>query len=207
AALAPGAVQLHEAAPGNHALTYEDGDAEAVDRAFADVAKTSTLRIRSQRLVGSPLELHGCVAAPHPEREVTVLHTPTQGMLGMRASLHAVTGWPAASIEVAAQDVGGSFGIRGGTFSEQVLAMLASRRLGRPVKWVASRSELFVGEWHGRALTLQGSVALDAQGNILALRFEHETDLGAYSCYWGSLIGTRNLSVTMGGVYRVPALH
>jgi len=207
AALAADAVQLHDAAPGNLAMTFEDGDRDAVDRAFAGAAMTSTLRIRSQRLVGSPLELRACVAAHDAARDVTVVYTPTQGMLGMRSSLHAVTGWPAESIEVVAQDVGGSFGIRGGTFSEQVLAMLAARRLGRPVKWVATRSELFVGEWHGRALDLQGSVALDAQGNILALRFEHEADLGAYSCYWSSLIGTRNLAVTMGGVYRVPALH
>jgi len=207
AALAADAVQLHDDAPGNVALTYEDGDRDAVDRAFAGAAMTSTLRIRSQRLVGSPLELRACVAAHDPARDVTVVYTPTQGMLGMRSSLHAVTGWPTESIEVVAQDVGGSFGIRGGTFSEQVLAMLAARRLGHPVKWVATRSELFVGEWHGRALDLQGSVALDAQGNILALRFEHEADLGAYSCYWSSLIGTRNLAVTMGGVYRVPALH
>ena len=206
-ALAAGAVQLHEAAPGNLALTYEDGDSEAVERAFAAAAMTSTLRIRSQRLIGSPLELRACVAAHDTARNVTVVHTPTQGMLGMRSSLHAVTGWPQESIEVVAQDVGGSFGIRGGTFSEQVLVMLAARRLGRPVKWVATRSELFVGEWHGRALTLQGSIALDKEGNVLALRFEHEVDLGAYSCYWSSLIGTRNLSVTMGGVYRVPALH
>ena len=207
AALAADAVQLHDAAPGNLALTYEDGDRAAVDRAFAAAAMTSTLRIQSQRLVGSPLELRACVAAHDAARDVTVIHTPTQGMLGMRSSLHAVTGWPHESIEVVAQDVGGSFGIRGGTFSEQVLVMLAARRLGRPVKWVATRSELFVGEWHGRALTLQGSIALDKDGNILALRFEHEADLGAYSCYWSSLIGTRNLSVTMGGVYRVPALH
>ena len=206
-ALAADAVQLHDAAPGNLALTYEDGDRQAVDRAFATAAMTSTLRIQSQRLVGSPLELRACVAAHDAARNVTVVHTPTQGMLGMRSSLHAVTGWPNESIEVLAQDVGGSFGIRGGTFSEQVLVMLAARRLGRPVKWVATRSELFVGEWHGRALTLQGSIALDQDGNILALRFEHEADLGAYSCYWSSLIGTRNLSVTMGGVYRVPALH
>jgi carbon-monoxide dehydrogenase large subunit len=207
AALQPGAAQLHNGAPGNLALTFEDGDAIAVDRAFARAAKTSTLRIVSQRLIGSPLELRACLAVHDQERDVTVIHTPTQGMLGMRSSLHAVTGWSAASIEVAAQDVGGSFGIRGGTFPEQVLTMLAARRLGRPVKWVSSRSELFIGEWHGRALTLKGSVALDEADKILALRFEHEADLGAYSCYWGSLIGTRNLAVTMGGVYRVPALH
>ena len=207
AALAADAPQLHESVPGNLALVFEDGDEDAVDQAFSRAAKVSTLRIRSQRLVGSPLELRACVAAHDPERGVTVIHTPTQGMLGMRASLHAVTGWPDTAIEVAPRDVGGSFGIRGGTFPEQVLTMLAARTLGRPVKWVASRSELFIGEWHGRALTLQGSVALDAAGDILALRFEHETDLGAYSCYWGSLIGTKNLAVTMGGVYRVPALH
>ena len=198
---------MHEGIARNLALTFEDGDREAVDQAFARAAMTSTLRIRSQRLVGSPMELRACLAVHDRERNVTVIHTPTQGMLGMRSSLRAVTGWPASSIEVVAQDVGGSFGIRGGTFSEQVLTMLAARQLGRPVKWVSSRSELFIGEWHGRALTLEGSVALDADGNILALRFDHEADLGAYSCYWGSQIGTKNLAVTMGGVYRAPALH
>ena len=206
-ALAPGAAGLHDGVPGNLALTFEDGDGEAVARAFAGAAMTSTLRISSQRLIGSPLELRACLAVHDAARDVTVIHTPTQGMLGMRASLQAVTGWPAERIEVAARDVGGSFGIRGGTFSEQVLTMLAARRLGRPVKWVSSRSELFIGEWHGRALHLEGSVAMDAQGNFLAFRFDHAADLGAYSCYWGSLIGTRNLAVTMGGVYRVPALH
>ena len=206
AALQPGAIELHEGVAGNLALTFEDGDREAVARAFARAALTSTLRIKSQRLIGSPLELRACLAVHDSERDVTVIHTPTQGMLGMRGSLRAVTGWPATSIEVVAQDVGGSFGIRGGTFSEQVLTMLAARELGRPVKWVSSRSELFIGEWHGRALNLEGSIALDAQGNILALRFNHEADLGAYSCYWGGQIGTKNLAVTMGGVYRVPAL-
>ena len=86
-ALAADAVQLHDAAPGNLALTYEDGDRQAVDRAFATAAMTSTLRIQSQRLVGSPLELSACVAAHDAARNVTVVHTPTQGMLGMRSSL------------------------------------------------------------------------------------------------------------------------
>ena len=206
AALAPDAPLLHDHVPGNLGLVYQDGDPDAVERAFAAAAMTSTLSLCSQRLVGAPMEPRACLAAHDAARGVTVLHTPTQGMLGMRASLHAVTGWPADSIEVAPDDVGGSFGLRGGTFSEQVLAMLAARRLERPVKWVATRSELFLGEWHGRALQLRGEIALDAQGSILALRFDHQVDLGAYSCYWGSHIGTRNLAVTMGGVYRVPAL-
>jgi aerobic carbon-monoxide dehydrogenase large subunit len=107
---------------------------------------------------------------------------------------------------VIAQDVGGSFGLRGGTQSEQVLLMIAAKKLGRPVKWTATRSELFIGEWHGRALTLDGQVALDADGKILAIRFADTVDIGAFTCYLGSFIGSKNISVTMGGVYAVPAL-
>ena len=167
----------------------------------------TTLRVHSQRLVGSPMEPRACLAHHDAARGKTVVHTPTQGMHGMLGTLAAMSGWPAESIEVVAQDVGGSFGLRSGAASEQAVLMLAARTLGRPVKWVASRSELFIGEWHGRALTLEGSVALDAEGRILAIRFDDQVDLGAYSCYWAGFIGTRNLSVTMGGVYRVPALH
>src|SRR5690606_919076 len=98
----------HDAAPRNLSMTFQDGDAEAVTRAFERAARTSTLKIRSQRLVGSPMELRACVAAHDGARNVTVVHTPTQGMLGMRSSLHAVTRWPVESIEVVAQDVGGS---------------------------------------------------------------------------------------------------
>jgi carbon-monoxide dehydrogenase large subunit len=206
-AKALGAPLLHAAVPGNLSLDFEHGDAAAVQAAFEAAACRTTLRVASQRLAGSPLEPRATVARHDAARDVTVVYTPTQGLPGMLGSLVGVTGWPAAQIEVVAQDVGGSFGLRGGTFSEPPLLMLAARRLGRPVKWVASRGELFTSEWHGRALALEGSIALDAQGRILAIRFDDEADLGAYNCYWGAFIASRNLAVTMGGVYRVPALH
>lgn len=207
AAAASDATRLHDTVPGNLALTFEAGDRAAVDAAFAKAHRTSRLRIASQRLAGAPMELRACVALHDAARNVTRVHTPTQGMLGMRSGLAAVTGWPIDSIEVVAQDVGGSFGLRGSPTSEHALCMLAARKLGRPVKWVATRSELFSGEWHGRALVLNGEIAIDADDRILAIRFDDEVDLGAYSCLFGSFIGTRNLSVTMGGVYKVPALH
>ena len=207
AAVRTGAPLLHEAVPGNVALDYEHGDARKVEEAFARAAHVTTLRVHSQRLVGSPMEPRAGLAFHDASRGKTVVYTPTQGMNGMLGTLAAISGWPAESLEVVAQDVGGSFGLRSGAASEQAVLMLAARKLGRPVKWVASRSELFIGEWHGRALTLEGSVALDAGGRILAIRFDDRVDLGAYSCYWAGFIGTRNLSVTMGGVYRVPALH
>lgn len=207
AALAEGAPQLHEAAAGNVSVVYESGDSAAVDAAFARAAHVTRLRVESQRLAGVPLEPRACLAAYDPQRDRYTIYTPTQGMLGMRQSLTAITGYDASRIEVVAQDVGGSFGLRGGPYPEHALVMLAARRLGRPVKWVGSRSEVFLSDWHGRALVLDAAVALDADGNILALRYENQADLGAYSCYFQSMIGTRNLTVTMGGPYRVPALH
>jgi carbon-monoxide dehydrogenase large subunit len=85
--------------------------------------------------------------------------------------------------------------------------VLASRNLKRPIKWVGTRSEIFLSDWHGRALALDGEIALDGSGKILAIRFHDQVDLGAYNAYMSTFIGTRNLSVTMGGVYQVPALY
>ncbi len=205
-AFAAGAPQLHDDAPGNLSLDFQAGDAAATDAAFRAARFTTRHRIHSQRLVGAPMELRASLVDYNAVTGQYKVYTPTQGMLGMRASLSGVSGVPIADIEVIAQDVGGSFGLRGGTQAEQILLMMAAKKLGRPVKWTSTRSELFVGEWHGRALTLEGEVALDKDGKILAIRFVDTVDLGAYTCYWGSFIGSKNISVTMGGVYKVPAL-
>jgi aerobic carbon-monoxide dehydrogenase large subunit len=206
-ALSTGVAAIHAHAPGNIAMDFEAGNAAAAEAAFAAAKFKTTHRIHSQRLIGAPMELRACMASYDASADRYQVYTPTQGMLGMRGTLSAVSGLPADKIEVIAQDVGGSFGLRGGTYSEQVLLMLASKKLARPVKWTASRSELFVSDWHGRALTLEGHLALDAEGKILAIRFKDTIDLGAFNCYWGAFIGSKNVSVTMGGVYRVPALH
>jgi carbon-monoxide dehydrogenase large subunit len=207
AARAPGAPLVHDSVSGNLSLLFEAGDAAAVNAAFARAAHVTTLDMHSQRLVGAPMEPRGCLAAWDAATDRYTVYTPTQGMLGMRASLSQVSHIPQDRIVVIAEDVGGSFGLRGGPAAEQLLLMIAARTLGRPVKWTASRSELFVGEWHGRALRLKGRMALDAEGRILAIDWEDQADLGAYTCYFQSFIGTRNLSVTMGGVYDIPALH
>lgn len=205
-AMADDAVQLHANVSHNTSLEFENGDRAAVEAAFAAAEKSSEITIKSQRLYGAPMEPKAVLVNHDTVRGITVVHTPTQGMLGMRASLSAITGIAADELEIVAQDVGGSFGLRGGPGSEHALLILAARRLLRPVKWVALRSELFSGEWHGRGLTLAGSLALDKDNNITAIRFKDTADLGAYNCYFGGFIGTNNLSVTMGGAYDVPAL-
>lgn len=206
-ALAAGASQLHEKVPGNLAVDFEAGDAAAVQAAFAKARYVTRHRIESQRLVGAPMELKALLVDYDAKLDRYQVYTPTQGMLGMRSALAAMSTVPIERLEIIAQDVGGSFGLRGGPGSEHVLLMIASKKLNRPVKWTASRSELFIGEWHGRALVLDGEMALDADGRMLAIRFTDTVDLGAFTCYWGAFIGSKNISVTMGGVYRVPALY
>ena len=206
AARRPGAPELHGVAAGNLSAVALAGDEAAVAAAFARAAMTTTLSMDSQRLAVAPMELRACLVDYDASADRYTVYTPTQGMLGMRGSLSQISGVTGDKIQVIAEDVGGSFGLRGGSASEQALLMLAARRLGKPVKWVSSRSEHFTSEWHGRALRLIGHIALDAQHNILAMRWDHQADLGAYTCYFQAFIGTRNLSVTMGGVYRIPAL-
>ena len=201
-----GAPQLHEQVPGNLAFEYENGDRAAVEAAFAQAPLRTRLAVESQRLVGSPIEPRAFLAAWDPDAGCFTVYTPSQGLNGMRAQLTAITGLAREKMRVVTRDVGGSFGVRSFAYAEHVAVMLAAKRLGRPVKWVATRSELFLSENHGRALTLTGELALDREGRFLALRFDDTADIGAYATPFGAQIGTRNITITMGGVYRIPAM-
>jgi carbon-monoxide dehydrogenase large subunit len=207
AAAKPGAPQLHADIPGNLAFEYESGDSAAVQAAFAGAALTSRLTVRSQRLVGNPIEPRAFLAGFDAGSGVFTVYSPSQGLNGMRGFLAAATGLPGEKIRVITELVGGSFGIRSYSYAEHVAVMLAAQKLGRPVKWVATRSEIFLSDNHGRGLTLTGELALARDGKFLALRFEDTADLGAYSTPFGPQIGSRNITITMGGVYRIPAMH
>jgi aerobic carbon-monoxide dehydrogenase large subunit len=207
AAVKEGAPQLHADVPGNLAFEYESGDEQAVAAAFTRARYVSKVTVESQRLVGNALEPRACLVAFDRASGRYAIHTPLQGVGGMRGQIAHVTGLDKDKIVLIAQDVGGSFGVRGAAYPEYFAAMLAARKLGRPVKWVASRAETFMSDFHGRALSLTGELALDADGKILAIRFNDRADLGAYGGTFGSFIATRNVSITAGGTYRIPAIY
>lgn len=207
AATRPGAPQLHEAVPGNVAFEYDNGDAAAVATAFARAKFSSRLTVTSQRLVGNPMEPRACTVAYDARTESFTVYTPTQGMTGIRNALAQIAGVASDKVRIVAQDVGGSFGIRSPAYSEHLVLMVAAKRFGRPVKWVGSRTESFVSDNQGRGLALTGELALDEQGNFLAIRFDDLANIGAYATGFGAWIATRNLSITMGGVYRIAAMY
>ncbi|MGH8663682.1 MAG: xanthine dehydrogenase family protein molybdopterin-binding subunit [Burkholderiales bacterium] len=206
-AVRAGAAQLHDEIPNNLAFEFESGDAQAVADAFARARYTSKLTVDSQRLVGNPMEPRACLAAYDANNGRYTVHLLLQGVGGMRGQLSYVTGLNNDKLVLVAQDVGGSFGVRGAAYPEYFAIMMAARKLGHPVKWVATRAETFVSDFHGRAISLTGELAIDAQGKFLAIHFDDRADLGAYAAAFGALIATKNLTVTMGGVYAIPHIY
>jgi aerobic carbon-monoxide dehydrogenase large subunit len=206
-ALAPGAPLLHEEAPGNLAFDYEAGSEESVKTAFAQAAHVARLKLEVTRVAPNPMELRGCTVRYDAADGTYHVHVCIQGVLMMRRQLSAITDVPEDKIVVHAQDIGGSFGQRSSAYPEYCMQMLASKELGRPVRWISSRSEGFLTDFHGRGNTVNGELALDAEGRFLALRLDWIADMGAYLSPTGSASHTRNPATCMTGVYRIPALY
>ncbi|MSQ18143.1 MAG: xanthine dehydrogenase family protein molybdopterin-binding subunit [Betaproteobacteria bacterium] len=206
-ALHGGAAQLHAEVPGNLAFEYEDGDERAVANAFATAKYVSRVTAICQRLVGNPMEPRACAAAYDGATDIYTVYTPTQGINGIRNALAQIVNVAKEKVRIVAEDVGGSFGIRSPAYPEHIVCIHAAKRFSRPVKWVGSRTESFVSDNHGRALSLTVELAMNADERFLAIRFDNAADIGAYATSFGAWIGTRNLTVTMGGVYRIPAMY
>jgi carbon-monoxide dehydrogenase large subunit len=130
-----------------------------------------------------------------------------QGSGVMSAGLATMLGVERDKVRVNRVDVGGAFGPRGAPYAEYAVLLFAARRLGRPVKWVSTRSEEFVTDSHGRGIRLSGELALDADGRFLALRTLWLCDEGAYLTPAGALTNTINGQMIAAGPYRTPVMY
>jgi len=132
----------------------------------------------------------------------------TQGMFDIQSGLATVTGLPRERFRVHAHDVGGAFGVRNEIYPEYAAITLATRLIGRPVKWVGTRSETMVSDHHARAAEMTGELALDGDGNFLAINVEWLVNSGAYLSNAGPLINTIASPRSMAAnIYRVPTLY
>src|SRR6267378_2063202 len=206
-AVKPGAPLVHDSVPGNIVLDYESGDDAGSKAAFARAARTIELEVDISRVVGNPMEPRACLAHFDSGAEMYHLYTCTQGAGIMRNQLSAVLGVPPEKIRVIAEEVGGGFGVRFNVYPEYCAALFAARKLGRPVKWTGTRSEVFLADEQARGVRSRGSLALDANGRILGMRFEMLADLGGYLAPTGPFINTIGIVNCLSGVYDVPAAY
>ncbi|MGE5269350.1 MAG: xanthine dehydrogenase family protein molybdopterin-binding subunit [Thiohalocapsa sp.] len=206
AARAPGVPQLSPAAPGNLCFEWLTGDSAAVAETFAQAAHRVTLTIENHRVVTNPMEPRGIVAQFDPLSARYTAHVSAQSIHATRDAAARSLGVEPARLRFIAPDVGGGFGAKNFIYPEHVLLPWAAKRVGRPVKWIASRSETFLADHQGRGHLGEASLALDRDGHFLALRVASIADLGAYLCGSGGGVQTFQYAFLPGTVYRIPAV-
>jgi aerobic carbon-monoxide dehydrogenase large subunit len=175
----PGAVQLHEEAPGNHCVTIEH-KTEGFDAVFDAAPVKVSLTIDNQRLSPVPIEPRGVVADWITSNDELTFYTSTQVPHFVRTFVSAICGIAESKVRVIAPDVGGGFGSKIDVYAEEFALAQASRLTGRPVKWVETRTESMVSLVHGRDQLQTATLAADADGRMLALRVHLLQDCGAY---------------------------
>src|SRR5262249_1772202 len=170
AARAPGSPEISPEVPGNVCLDWHTGDSVAADAAFAAAAHIVELRIDNHRIVTNPIEPRGVIGFWDTEQARYTAHVSSQSIHATRDNTARALGVAPAAVRFIAPDVGGGFGAKNFIYPEHVLILWAARRVGRPVKWIATRSEVFLADHQARDHLAEAALALDADGRFLALR-------------------------------------
>ena len=205
AALAAGAPQLHAEAPGNVAYTWSMGDTAAVDAAFKAAAHVARVKVRSQRLIVASMETRAITARFDAGTDRWEVWMGSQGVHGIRARLAMALQVEPTRLRVHTPDVGGGFGMKLMAHPEYGLTCLAAQDTGRPVAWIGERSDAMLSDAQGRDLTTEAEGAFDAEGRVLAFRWQSLSNLGAYYSSFGTGIHTVFSAPIAGGMYRLPA--
>jgi carbon-monoxide dehydrogenase large subunit len=203
-----GAPQIHEIAPNNTIYQWHLGDPQAIEAAFASAKHVTRLDIVNNRLVPNAIEPRAAIADFDPGTDSFTLWNTSQNPHVARLVIAAFIGMaPEHKLRVIAPDVGGGFGSKIFIYPEEVVALWASRRVGRPVKWVADRSEAFLSDAHGRDHVTHAEMAFDADGKIVGLRAKTIANLGAYMSTFSSSVPTYLYATLLSGQYNIPHIY
>src|SRR5579863_3735207 len=204
-ALAPGAPLVWEDCADNICFVHEVGDKAAVEAAFSRADRVVKRRLVVNRVTAAAMEPRGSIGDYNPADGRYTIYTTLQRTHSYRGELAQIIGVPESRVRVVAGDIGGSFGMKSAIYNEVALVLLASRLIGRPVKWTSTRSEAFVSDAQARDNVTDAELALDKEGRFLGLRVKTIANLGAY-LQMNSNVFVGNLG-TLAGVYRTPAIH
>src|SRR5271170_148118 len=204
----PGAAQIHDIAARNTIYQWHLGDAKAVEAAFKTAKHVTKLDIVNNRLVPNAMETRAAIGDYDSGTGAFTLWNTTQNPHVARLVIAAFVGMaPEHKLRVIAPDVGGGFGSKIFIYPEEVVALWASKRVGRPVKWVCDRSEAFLADAHGRDHVTHAEMAFDAEGKITALRAKTIANLGAYMSTFSSSVPTYLYATLLSGQYAIPQIY
>jgi carbon-monoxide dehydrogenase large subunit len=210
AALADDAPKVHDDLKNN--LCYDWGfveeNREAVDEAIRNAPHVTTLELVNNRLVPNAMEPRVAIGDYNPGTDESTLYTTSQNPHVIRLLMGAfVLGIPEHKLRVVAPDVGGGFGSKIFHYAEEAFCTFAAKQLKRPVKWTAQRWESFISDAHGRDHVTKIELALDKEGNFLAVRTETLANLGAYLSTFAPSVPTWLHGTLMAGNYKTPLIY
>ncbi len=209
-AVANPANRVHDEIPDN--LCYDWGWIEdnraKVDAAIKAAPHVTTLELVNNRVVPNAMEPRASIGEYYPGTGDYKLTTTSQNPHLTRLLVAAfVLGIPENKLTVVAPDVGGGFGSKIYHYGEEALVLAAAKKLGRPVRWTAERSESFLSDAHGRDHVTKIELACDLEGNFIAFRTETMANVGAYLSNFATVTPTFLHGTLMAGPYKVPNVY
>ncbi len=204
AAAAADAPLLHDGSTSNVCIDAEVGDEAATSAAFSRAAHIARIETWIPRVTGCPMEPRTTVAQYDPASCRYTVYTGSGATVRLMKDIAHVLNVAEADVRVVIGDVGGNFGTRGAIYPEHALVAWAARRVGRPVKYRCDRSEILLSDYQGRDLAVRAELALDAQGNFLAMRGSNIGNLGAHT---GNFSMVQKGVEIMTSIYHIPAAH
>jgi len=206
-ALSPNATKLWAECRDNECFFFALGDKRAVEAGFARAHHISRLKLVFNRVTAATMEPRGCIGEWDDRLGRFTLYVGTQRPHTARADMaRRILHIPETQLRVVAGEVGGSFGMKGAHYPEYALALWASCKVGRPVKWIAERGEGMLADDHDRDHVSEAELALDRDGHFLALRARNISNIGAYLAPGGIISPTMHLG-GLAGTYTTPAIY
>ena len=204
---APTGPQIWDGAPGNLCFDWADGKEDEVAAAFAKAAHTALVKVVQNRIAPTSMETRNASGLYDPSADQYTLYTGNQGSAGVRDRIaKAIMKIDVEKLHVISPDVGGGFGMKGFVYPEQVLVLIAAKKVGRPVRWSAERVEAFLADDHGRDMITKAELAMDKDGAILAMRIDGTANMGGYLSQFAPFIPTLAGGRIFGGLYKIPLM-
>ena len=199
---------IYAEAPGNTCYQWELGEKAATDAAIEGAAHVTRYSLTNNRLIPNALEPRAAIADFNRGTEELTLYTTSQNPHLARLILTAfVQIAPEHKLRIIAPDVGGGFGSKIFVYSEETALAWASMKLGVAIKWTAERSESFLADAHGRDHVSEAELAMDEEGNFLALRVKTTANMGAYLSTFASAVPTYLYGTLLAGQYKTPNIY
>lgn len=208
AALADGAPQIHENAPGNIVYDWEIGEKDDTEAAIAGAAHVTEMDITNNRLSPNAMEPRSAVTQYDAAEDHYTLHTTSQNPHVARlvlSAFYAVA--PEHKLRVIAPDVGGGFGSKIYIYPEEIVCLWAAMKTKRSIKWTSDRTEAFLTDAHGRDHITNAKMGFDADGNIVGFKVSTKANFGAYMSLFSSAVPTYLYATLLSGTYNIANIY